>query len=178
MNGYGVVLETGTVRFERLLPGPIERVWEYLTDSDKRGKWLSTGKMDLRDGGKVEHIFRNTELSADKNTPEKYRQYEGKCMAGRILRCEPPRLLSYTWNESRPGEPSEVTFELSSRGKEVLLVLTHRRLPDDGSMLNVSGGWHTHLGILEDQLNGQEPRPFWATHAKMEAEYARRFAAG
>ena len=27
-DGYGVVTEPGTVRFERLLPGPIERVCE------------------------------------------------------------------------------------------------------------------------------------------------------
>jgi uncharacterized protein YndB with AHSA1/START domain len=27
MNDYGVIVGPGTVRFERLLPGPIERVW-------------------------------------------------------------------------------------------------------------------------------------------------------
>ena len=35
---YGVALEDRTVRLERLLPGPIERVWTYLTDPEKRGK--------------------------------------------------------------------------------------------------------------------------------------------
>ncbi|MEX3932396.1 hypothetical protein AB4Y32_11375 [Paraburkholderia phymatum] len=29
---------TQVVRFERLLPGPIERVWAYLTESDKRSQ--------------------------------------------------------------------------------------------------------------------------------------------
>ena len=33
MNEYGVAIEAGTLRLERLLPGPIERVWEYLTES-------------------------------------------------------------------------------------------------------------------------------------------------
>ena len=28
---YGVVTEPGTVRIERLLPGPAERIWSYLT---------------------------------------------------------------------------------------------------------------------------------------------------
>ncbi|MGH8529727.1 MAG: SRPBCC family protein [Nevskiales bacterium] len=177
MNDYGVVLETGTVRFERVLPGPIERVWAYLTESDKRGKWFAAGDMELRAGGKLEFVFRNTDLSADKATPEKYKQYEGLRTDGRITRCEPPRLLSFTWGEEPPAPDSEVTFELSPRGKDVLLVLTHRRLADRKAMLGVSGGWHSHLGILEDQLNGREPRPFWSTHTRLEAEYQQRFGA-
>ena len=47
----GTITEAGTIRFERLLPGPIERVWAYLTESDKRAKWLAAGDMDLRPGG-------------------------------------------------------------------------------------------------------------------------------
>ncbi len=178
MNDYGVVMETGTIRFERLLPGPIERVWAYLTESDKRRSWFAGGEMDLRAGGQVELVFRNSELSADEATPEKYKQYEGLSTQGRITRCEPPRLLSFTWGEEPPAPDSEVSFELSPRGKDVLLVLTHRRLADRKSMLGVSGGWHSHLGILEDQLNGRTPRPFWTTHAKLEADYEKRMAAG
>ena len=37
---YGVVTATRTVRIERVLPGRIERVWEYLTDANLRGTWL------------------------------------------------------------------------------------------------------------------------------------------
>ena len=40
MSRYGERIDDTTVRFERLLPGPIERVWEYLTDGDKRATWL------------------------------------------------------------------------------------------------------------------------------------------
>ena len=36
----------------------------------------------------------------------------------------------------------------------------------------VLGGWDVHSGILEDILNGVEPRPFWATHEKVAPEYA------
>ena len=50
MSEYGVVTEPRTIRMERLLPGPIERVWDYLTDSAKRGKWFAAGKMELRVG--------------------------------------------------------------------------------------------------------------------------------
>jgi uncharacterized protein YndB with AHSA1/START domain len=41
MNDYGVLTAPDTLRIERLLPGPIERVWQYLTDSDKRATWLA-----------------------------------------------------------------------------------------------------------------------------------------
>ena len=33
---HGVITEAGAIRFERLLPGPIERVWDYLVDPAKR----------------------------------------------------------------------------------------------------------------------------------------------
>lgn len=37
-------------------------------------------------------------------------------------------------------------------------------------------GWHTHLGILIDHLNGKIPPQFWSTHARWEAEYEKRLA--
>jgi uncharacterized protein YndB with AHSA1/START domain len=176
MSEYGVVTEAGTIRFERVLPGPIERVWAYLTESEKRGRWLATGNTEQHVGGKVELNFRHANLSPTKEpTPEKYKSMEnGASVAGRVTRCEPPRLLAYTWGENF-GEESEVTFELTPQGESVRLVLTHRRLPA-AEMLSVAGGWHTHLAILEDHLAGREPRPFWSTHARLEAEYERRLA--
>lgn len=39
--GYGEKIAEESIRFERLLPGPIERVWAFLTESDKRGQWLA-----------------------------------------------------------------------------------------------------------------------------------------
>lgn len=176
MSEYGVAVEAGTVRFERVLPGPIDRVWAYLTESEKRGRWLASGAMDLRVGGQVELTFRHSDLSAHaEETPERYKQFEGYGFQSRITRCDPPRVLSYTWPES--GGESEVTFELTPRGNEVLLVLTHRRLGDRAAMISVAGGWHTHLGILADRLNGRAPRPFWSTHASMEKEYEKRLPA-
>jgi uncharacterized protein YndB with AHSA1/START domain len=178
MSEFGIVTAARTVRFERVLPGPIERVWAYLTESEKRGKWLASGPMDLRVGGRVELNFRHTDLTPHvEQPPDKYRQFaDGVTTYGRVTRCAPPRLLSYTWDEDS-GVSSEVTFELSPQGNDVLLVLTHRRLGDRAMMLSVAGGWHAHLGILLDHLNGREPRPFWSTHARLEAEYDKRLPA-
>mgnify|MGYP000212143493 CR=1 FL=1 len=159
----GVMTGPREMRFERLLPGPIERVWTYITDPDLRGRWLAAGPMELRAGGRMELTFRHRNLSPDETPPESHAQMNesGHVMAGRVLACDPPRLLTLTWGAG--PEASEVTFELAPRGEEVLLTLTHRKLADRAAMVNVSGGWHTHLGILEDRLAGRAPRPFWAT---------------
>jgi uncharacterized protein YndB with AHSA1/START domain len=171
MSDHGVVLESGGVRFERLLPAPIEKVWDYLTRSELRAKWLAGGEMELRPGGRVAFRFRNSDLSPDQEeTPERYRKYEEAEMQGEVIRAEPPHLLVHSWFETE-APPSEVTYELAERGGQTLLTLTHRKLASRDLMLGVSGGWHTHLYILEDVLAGRPARPFWSTHARAEEEY-------
>jgi uncharacterized protein YndB with AHSA1/START domain len=175
---FGTVTAADTVRFDRLLPGPIERVWAFLTEPEKRAQWLAGGPMELRVGGKVELNFRHSELSPQSETvPERFKKYEEHTTHGRITRCEPPRLLSYTWG-GEPGGASEVSFELSPQGDKVRLVLVHRRLPDRRSMVSVAGGWHTHLGILADRLGGRAPSGFWSVLLEVEGEYEKRIAAG
>ena len=173
MSDYGVVTEARTVRFERVMPGPIERVWSYLTESDKRGRWLASGDMELRVGGRVELKFHHAELSANVGpTPERFKQYEaGHTSVGRITRCDPPRLLSFTWGDTND---SEVTFELTPRGADVLLVVTHRRLRDRAEMLGAAGGWHAHLDVLVNNLSGRKDGPFWSTVTGVEHEYEKR----
>jgi uncharacterized protein YndB with AHSA1/START domain len=171
---FGRVTEARTVRLERLLPGPIERVWSYITDSEKRGKWLMAGEMELHVGGRVTMTANNDSLSADKETPERFKGSKGKQVTGEITRIEPPRLLVFTWKMD--PEPSEVTFELTPKGNDVLFVITHRRLPSRNVMVGVSTGWHTHIGVLIDILNNEEPRPFWKTFVKLEQEYEKRIA--
>ncbi|HEY5972918.1 MAG TPA: SRPBCC family protein, partial [Pseudoxanthomonas sp.] len=134
---YATLVAPDTIRIERTLPGPIERVWAFLTESDKRARWLAAGEMDLRIGGSVEHVFRNSELTEnDEPPPAKYAKYGAESrMHGRITACEPPRLLAYTWGEPS-GENSEVRFELSADGDDVRLVLIHSRLPNREEMLS------------------------------------------
>ncbi|MGH9889503.1 MAG: SRPBCC domain-containing protein, partial [bacterium] len=100
MSEYGSVIEQGTVRFERVLPGPIERVWAYLTDAELRGTWFASGPMELRAGGKAELYFDHANLAPPGEViPEKHKAIEGGItMTMRIARCEPPRVLAYTWD--------------------------------------------------------------------------------
>lgn len=175
MSDYGVVLDASTVRFERVLPGPIERVWEFLTDPVQRAKWFAGGPIEPRVGGKFEMHFKHRNLmTTDEPVPEKYKDVTDKGMTfvTEVTRWEPPRVLGYTFSEPKEGvPPSEVTFELTSEGKNVRLVLTHRRLPGRAEMANVSGGWHLHLDFLQARLEGRGFEPMWAKHAKLEAAY-------
>lgn len=46
-DAYGRLVEPTTLKIERLLPGPIDRVWAYLTQSELRRRWLASGEMRL-----------------------------------------------------------------------------------------------------------------------------------
>jgi uncharacterized protein YndB with AHSA1/START domain len=170
MEKQGVLMDQDTIRFERKLNGSLEKVWSYLTESDKRGKWLATGEMDLFEGGNVNLYFLHKALSPIAGSPpEKYKHIEsGSGFTGKILQIDPPHLLSFTWQDH-----SEVTFELEETGDSVLLILTHRKLSDKKqARLGMAGGWHTHLDILIACLQGDIPPNFWSTHARMEELYA------
>ncbi len=178
MNAYGHPIANDALRFERMLPGPIERVWAHLVEPEKRRLWLADGPMTLVPGGDIALQFHNAELSPDDDrAPEVYRAQENSGeVRGRIRRCEPPQRLVFTWGDdpSRPQDAqSEVDIALTAEGERVRLVLIHRRL-STRELTSVAGGWHTHLGILEDRLSGQPPRPFWRTHTRLEAEYVER----
>jgi uncharacterized protein YndB with AHSA1/START domain len=169
VDAYGALSEPATLTTQRMLPGPIERVWAYLTDSDLRRKWLAAGHMEMKVGAPFEFVWRNSELT---NPPGKRPEGFGEehRMESRITELDPPRKLSFTWGKGS----GDVSFELEPRGERVLLTVTHRRLPDRGMMVGVSTGWHAHLDMLVARLTGQEPGPFWDGFARLRAEYDRR----
>ncbi len=167
-DAYGQLVEPATLKIERLLPGPIERVWAYLTQSDLRRRWLAAGEMKLAPDAPFELVWRNDELSDPPgHRPEGFS--EENRMASRIVTVVAPHRLVFTW-----GEGAEVSIELQDLGKEVLLTLVHRRLADRTTKLNVSAGWHAHLDILAARLHEKEPAPFWDSWLSLKEEYERR----
>jgi len=98
---------------------------------------------------------------------------EGFTMPSTLLRCEPPRVLSYTFDDA-----SDVTFELTPQGNHVLLVLTHRaRGGDIPSIPGYASGWHTHFALLIAILEDTTPPPFWAMHQRLKVDYLKAYAA-
>jgi uncharacterized protein YndB with AHSA1/START domain len=170
----GVLLDASTIRFERLLPGPIERVWAYLTESDKRKQWFGAGDYELRKGGKAHLFFQHKNISKPgTEPPEAFKKMheEGHSWDGKSLEVDAPRLLTMTF-----GEHSEVTYELTGQSNgDVLLTLTHRKLTAS-DLKNVSPGWHAHLAILSDVLNGRQDVDLWAMWQKMHKHYGEKFS--
>ncbi len=165
LDAYGALTSPTELKIQRVLPGPIERAWAFLTTSDLRRQWLASGEMDLREGGAFEFVWRNDTLTTPPGKrPEGFA--EEHRMKGTILSIDAPKKLVITW-----GEKGEVLFELKAQGTNVLLTILHARAPDRKTLLNVSAGWHTHLDILVARVSGKEPSPFWETWQRLRAEY-------
>ncbi len=171
LDPYGVLTEPATVKIQRLLPGPIERVWAYLTESELRRKWLAAGEMKMELGAPFELVWRNDELT---NPPgERPPGFGGEHrMQSRITELDPPRKLAIAWQGS-----GDVSFELEPKGNDVLLTVIHRHLPDRSTLLMVSAGWHMHLDILVARASRKEPAPFWDGWSRLKKEYDRRLPA-
>ena len=175
MTKHGELIAPDAVRFERLLPGPIDRVWSFLVDEENRKRWLCGGITESLAGGKVEMNFHNASLSnqTDDPRPEKYKDMpEQVNFSGVVKEFCAPRRLVHTWEFE--GDYSELTYELTEDEDKVRLVLTHRRLNSREEMVSVCGGWHTHLDILEDVLSERETAGFWKQHNANEADYEAR----
>ncbi len=167
---FGRLVEPGTLRIERLLAAPVERVWSYLVDPEKRARWLAGGTMAPQPGAVFELRFEHTTLSGEA-APERYAAYRAPHLQkSRLLRIEAPRLLVISWG-SEADDASEVTFELAPQGDSTRLVLTHRRLPDRKETVSVASGWHAHLEVLEALLEGRAPAGFWTSLAAIEQHY-------
>lgn len=132
------------VRFERLLPGPVERVWEFLVNTARLPGWFGEAAIEPRLGGAVNIM--------------------GGHVRGVVTAWNPPRRLTYTWNVFNPGETessypqSYVSFELEPRGRDVLLVLTHLPVLERFEKQNAMG-WHTFLDMLSAAVREETPEP-------------------
>lgn len=156
MNDDGQLQKVAMVRFERLLPGPIERVWEFLTDTGRLPAWFGDGAIEPRVGGAVTIM--------------------GGHVRGVVTQWKPPRRLAYTFNVFDPGEDesrypeSYLTIELEPRGNEVLLVLTHLPVLDRFEKQNAMG-WHTYLDLLGAAVRGEPAQPREAYMKRNAARY-------
>ncbi len=157
MNDYGTVRDRSAVHFERYLPGPIDRVWSYLTDSNRLAEWFSAGVVDAHVGGNVRF---------DMGT------------VGKVTAYDPPHLLEYTWTEEEtphgPIPNALVRWELAESGHQVRLTLTHSRMPEP-ALASLGAGWHMHLDGLAAILSGRTPAERRPAFESLRPQYAQRF---
>lgn len=155
MNDFGT-LERGAVRFERLLPGPIERVWSYLTEGPLLRTWL------VQDGAIPSQTGATFVLTMGGGDDMPERDGHSAAVYGTVLAFEPPHVLEYTWGVRAPDGTlldSTVRFELTARGERVALVLTHGTVIT-GFEARTLAGWHQLLDALGARLDGTDPALF------------------
>jgi uncharacterized protein YndB with AHSA1/START domain len=152
----GETVRVPAARFERLLPGPVERVWAHLTEGDKLPGWFGDDAViEPREGGAV--------------------RLSGGHIRGVVTQWKPNRRLAYTWNVFGPGEAesaypeSYLTLELTPAGDQARLVLFHLPVLERFEAQNKMG-WHTFLDMLAAALSGAPAQP---RRAYMEANAAR-----
>ena len=167
-DAYGTLIEPATLKIERLLPGPIDRVWAYLTDSDLRRQWLASGEMKPEPGSIFELTWRNDELDDPSTTPRPDSPGH-HTQQSRMVAFEPPHRLAYHWEGV-----GDVEFTLAEEGPDVRLTLIHQRIPDRGTLLGVSAGWHAHLDVMVARLTGWTMAPFNTTRERLKEDYAQR----
>lgn len=162
------VTEETTLRLQRRLPGPPERVWSYLVDGELRRQWLAAGDLEPKAGASFELVWRNDELSASPAERPEGMGAESRATCT-VLEADPPRLLRYLW-----PQVGEVCFELEPVGDGVLLTLTHRRLVGERLVLNVCAGWHAHVARLVALVEGSAPPSLWSTWKALRGGYEQR----
>ena len=141
MSSRGESLRVLAVRFVRHLPGPTQRVWEYLTDCRKLSALFGAdGRIEPREGGAIRFM-------------------QGH-VRGVVTQWKPQRRLAYTWNVFGPDETdspypeSYLTFDLEPDGSQVRLTLTHLPILERFEKQNMMG-WHTFLDILGAAARGE-----------------------
>ena len=128
--------ERPVLRFERFLARPVADVWRAVTDPDELRAWFPT-RIEVERwerGASLVHHFDDWDLDP---------------LPGRVLECEPPHRLVFTWGEDTIG------FALTPVAGGTRFVLTEE-LAAPRAALNASG-WEVCLA----RLVGDRSAPDW-----------------
>jgi uncharacterized protein YndB with AHSA1/START domain len=152
-----------TIRLERMLDAPVETVWRYLTEADLRRQWFMGGT-DAGPDGAFDLLVDHDNLSTDEVPyPDGYAEFKGSVWTEKVIRFEPPRLLSTTFQSGKNGT---VTYELFPEGERTRLVLTHSGITSGTGAQDFGSGWNSHLTVLQEKFAGRGVKNFWALHAQ------------
>lgn len=137
----GGYLEIGgrpAVRFVRVYPHPVDRVWSAVSDPEELRRWFpSNVRPELSVGGKVT-------FSGDPNAGDPEED-----VVGTVLVCDPPRRLGFTWG----GD--EVHFELEPVGPDSCRFTLTNVLEARNAAARNAAGWSVCVGELDKHMRGE-----------------------
>lgn len=173
-DNYAKLVAPGQLEIVRELPASRERVWEYLTDPELRQQWFCAGETGSAEGEPFVMDFDHTRISS---TKPKGGECPGPSLVqGTIEIFDPPNKLAYRWPGHAGDDDSLVTIELKQQGANTRLHLIHSRLTNPEFQKGASAGWHAHLDLLLDLVQGGEVRDFWVHYDQLKSEYDKRVA--
>jgi uncharacterized protein YndB with AHSA1/START domain len=120
--------------FRRRLAHSPERVWRAITEPDELAAWFPDGISGSWQVG-AELTFGSAQVGT---------------FTGRVLVCDPPRVLSYTW------DTDVLRFDIEPDGDGCVLTLLDTLTPL-GKGARDAAGWHVCLDSLAGHLDGQVP---------------------
>ena len=90
-------------------------------------------------------------------SPVTFRRNGELVVSGKVLECDPPRRLSYTFHSQHDGlyteQPSRVVLEIEEQQGQVKLTMTHDDFPPDSKVFpRISEGWPLVLSSLKSYL--------------------------
>jgi uncharacterized protein YndB with AHSA1/START domain len=97
MNDFATRIDEHTIRFVRILPGPIERIWKFLHDGRKRAEWFASGDMPAKPGEAFTMFIKHSTLSPHQaEPPEELKELDklGHASENVLLSLNPPHSLS------------------------------------------------------------------------------------
>jgi uncharacterized protein YndB with AHSA1/START domain len=169
----GSILDLHTVEFKRLIPGPIELAWDYLTKPELLKTWFANVSLEPCVGGAVVVHFGDGDHTCDTGG-----------IRGTVREFREPHVIAFTWFQQRlqpdgsrkSSDEGAVRFELAERGDKVLLTLLHTGLPLH-ELANHSAGWNAYLDNLDSLMSGRGTIDFMAVFQELHPRYAERIAA-
>lgn len=154
-----------TLRFERPLDHPPEKVWRAITENNELAHWFPAAIHGAREKGAALRFVMPPEPG---QTPADS-PVEGPTQPGEMLMFDPPRTLEYSWD----GEI--LRWELHPRNGGTLLILSHT-FEDESKAARDASGWDVCLASLESRLAGRPSEPFTPERfSKLFDVYAQRF---
>jgi uncharacterized protein YndB with AHSA1/START domain len=119
------------IRFRRPLAHPPERVWRAITEPSELAAWFPQPvSAEWRVGAEV-----------------RFGDDGAASFTGEVLRCDPPRLLEYTWG------PDVLRFEIEPSASGCTLMLLDTFI-EPGKAARDAAGWHVCLEALVATLDG------------------------